>query len=909
MINFNELDRATYETLRQTFIELLEAKRVSVYDDGIGIPTIGIGYNVRDSLVAESVISSMGVGVTNPEHAFDFGGNPVASAIESNYVDQLRAACANNELSVAQLTDVLNQIMANRHSDAGLDAIYGVGANNERKQTFTYTGVNDPVMLDPFNVGVRRYEDRVNGWAAAGVIPDSYERLAFLSMAYRGDVNTGVAPSMRRAFDNGNRAELWYEIRYNTVGSRTAENIQRGVAKRKYIESEMIGLFSTNLPLMESEAIDALKMYSRHRNHILDYDADERRGGSARDLANEDEDFTPFLMGGSISDIHGELNPAINWIKKYGYDELKGDYLNLIQHLDGEFIFGDHTNGVIDDALGALSDSAHPLDKSDLIMGLTGNDYILSQKGNDVIFGGLGNDEILAGEGHDQLFGGEGNDTLTGGEGADKLSGGTGKDTYIFDGNFGRDIVIDGDGSGTIVINGITLNKFEQVEGTDIVYRDNKRNPQFEIIKINEGSTTSLLIIPLGALTNSGSVIVKNWSEGQLGLQLSSPAAEAPDMTGIITLNGNSSDNSISYANYMEANPNYKLAEYKGLLVNGNAGHDLIMGFLQGNDTLLGGDGDDVISGGFTTNIGGDQLLPLLENTGKDSIDGGKGDDFIVVSVQGSVAHGGDDNDALSAGYAMYTTTFNVAEFSGVHTGLTRDQVWSDIRGFMDFEIKSEYVNDVHNSSIRMGIFNDISSDYKEHVGATSGKKFILNAVNGTYSFTYNYGVADGVFAPTGFSQPLYHHFAPINPAPGHDLAEFANVKGANLYGDKGEDTLAGGIYSDYLSGGDDADVLMGDAGHDILDGGEGADKIFGDEGNDTILGGAGNDTLVGSYISLREGALDDDIIYGGDGDDVLEGGSAIIFICGDVSNSVQKIKNSYSHLMNDNFYTMKKVA
>jgi Ca2+-binding RTX toxin-like protein len=490
-------------------------------------------------------------------------------------------------------------------------------------------------------------------------------------------------------------------------------------------------------------------------------------------------------------------------------------------------------------------------------------------------------DTLKGGDGNDHLFGMSGDDVLDGGEEGDVLEGGEGKDTYNFDGNFGRDIVIDGDGDGTIVINGITLNKFEQVDGADIIYRDDKNNPQFEIIKINEGYTTSLLILPLGPRTNSGSVIVKNWSQGNLNLQLSTPEPEAPDMTGIITLNGNSSDNSISYANYMEDHPDYNLADYRGLSVDGKEGHDLIMGFLQGNDTLLGGDGDDVISGGFTTHIGGGQLYPLLENTGKDSIDGGKGDDFIVVSAQGSVAHGGDDNDALSAGYAMYTTTSNVAAFSDVHAGLTRDQVWSDIRGLLDFEIKSEYANDIHTSSIRMGIFNDISNDYREHVGASSGEKFILGLNNNAYSFTYNYGADNGSFSPIGFSQPLFHFFAPIKPADGHDLAEFANVKGANLYGDKGEDKLAGGIYSDYLSGGDDADVLMGRAGHDILDGGEGADQIFGDEGNDIILGGAGNDTLVGSYTSLREGALDDDIIYGGDGDDVLEGGIGNDFLDG----------------------------
>ncbi len=488
-------------------------------------------------------------------------------------------------------------------------------------------------------------------------------------------------------------------------------------------------------------------------------------------------------------------------------------------------------------------------------------------------------DTLKGGKGSDHLFGVTGDDILDGGEGADILEGGQGKDTYVFDGNFGRDIVIDGDGDGTIVINGITLNKFEQVEGTDVVYRDDKKNPQFEIIKINEGSTTSLLIMPLGPRTNSGSVIVKNWSDGNLGLQLSTPEAEAPDMTGIITRNGNSSDNSISYANYMQDRPDYNLGEYKGLSVNGNEGHDLIMGFLQGNDTLLGGDGNDVISGGFTTYIGGSQLLPLLEKTGKDFIDGGKGDDFIVVSAQGSVAHGGDDNDALTAGYAMYTTTYNVTG-NDSHGAITRDQVWSDIRGLLDFKIESEFTNNLHTYSHQPGVFNDISNVYKEHVGVTSGEKFVLGLADNSYNFTYNYGVNNGIIVPR-IDSPLFHFFAPIKPAAGHDLAEFANVKGANLYGDKGEDTLSGGIYSDYLSGGDDADTLIGGAGHDILDGGEGDDKIFGDEGNDIIIGGAGNDVLIGSYVSLRDGALDDDIIYGGDGDDYLEGGNGNDYLDG----------------------------
>lgn len=43
MINLHPLSQAKYEELRFELIKDLERKRTDVYDDGKGVPTIGIG--------------------------------------------------------------------------------------------------------------------------------------------------------------------------------------------------------------------------------------------------------------------------------------------------------------------------------------------------------------------------------------------------------------------------------------------------------------------------------------------------------------------------------------------------------------------------------------------------------------------------------------------------------------------------------------------------------------------------------------------------------------------------------------------------------------------------------------------------------------------------------------------------
>lgn len=66
------------------------------------------------------------------------------------------------------------------------------------------------------------------------------------------------------------------------------------------------------------------------------------------------------------------------------------------------------------------------------------------------------------------------------------------------------------------------------------------------------------------------------------------------------------------------------------------------------------------------------------------------------------------------------------------------------------------------------------------------------------------------------------------------------------LAGSNGNDTLFGGEGDDVLIGGDGTDVFEGGTGNDYIAGGKGNDTLFGQEGSDILTGGAGNDILRG---------------------------------------------------------------
>lgn len=78
-----------------------------------------------------------------------------------------------------------------------------------------------------------------------------------------------------------------------------------------------------------------------------------------------------------------------------------------------------------------------------ILMGISSETRTNGLDGNDTIIAGEGNDLVRGGAGHDQIYGGFHNDRIIGGTGNDLLTGGTGNDTFVFEPQFGTDVVTD----------------------------------------------------------------------------------------------------------------------------------------------------------------------------------------------------------------------------------------------------------------------------------------------------------------------------------------------------------------------------------------------------------------------------------------------------------------------------------
>lgn len=125
------------------------------------------------------------------------------------------------------------------------------------------------------------------------------------------------------------------------------------------------------------------------------------------------------------------------------------------------------------------------LDKNNSIgIGDRGNDRITGTSKTNEIYGLGGDDKLYGKVGNDKILGGSGSDELYGGTGNDMLYGGTGSDTYIFEGDFGKDnIYEENNGEGNII-------KFKDVN-FDEIQIDRLNDNDFRLtVKDKEGNLT-----------------------------------------------------------------------------------------------------------------------------------------------------------------------------------------------------------------------------------------------------------------------------------------------------------------------------------------------------------------------------------------------------------------------------------
>jgi Ca2+-binding RTX toxin-like protein len=219
---------------------------------------------------------------------------------------------------------------------------------------------------------------------------------------------------------------------------------------------------------------------------------------------------------------------------------------------------------------------------------------------NDTLFGRSGVDSILSGgPGSDLLQGSSGDDTLTGGPGNDTLNGGGGDDLATWN---------DGDGDDTFD-GGAGINDRALVNGSPTA------GDRFRI----------------------------DFIANRVALARSLPFAASMSITKTeqLAISGGGGSDIITGS--------VKLAGVIGLTLNGESGHDILIGG-GGADTLNGGEGNDTMTGG----------------AGRDTLDGGPGDDTLVWND-------GYGDDTLNGGGENDTARINGSEAAGDRWNIAPD--------------------------------------------------------------------------------------------------------------------------------------------------------------------------------------------------------------------------------------------
>ena len=372
--------------------------------------------------------------------------------------------------------------------------------------------------------------------------------------------------------------------------------------------------------------------------------------------------------------------------------------------------------------------------------------------GNDQLVGGNGVDYLYGEEGDDRITGNAGDDILEGGLGNDYLDGGIGNDTYIYKRGYGKDTISDSNGFNSIRIEGYNASDIK-------AYRTNWND-----ITITFGN-------------NKDSIVIEGF--------FTDPARRNFNLVfnGTYSVNATSSYSPLRTIYGTDGGDYIVAMDDSGVILNGEAGADSLIGG-NGNDRLNGGDDND----------------SLIGNGGNDILDGGLGNDFLG---------GGSGNDTYI--FNMGSGSDEIRDYEGINlislgTGLEKDKMKSVRTNWNDLTVSFEGTEDKF--TIR-GYFSDENS-----------RKFGVKFSDGS---TYAYNDS---------SNPLKDVYAGIYD----DWMNSWSDEGIKLRGDNGNDTLFGGA-------GDD--ILYGDTGNDTLHGGDGNDILTGGEGNDYLLGGTGDDVYV----------------------------------------------------------------
>lgn len=651
------------------------------------------------------------------------------------------------------------------------------------------------------------------------------------------------------------------------------------------------------------------RILGRAGNDFINGDAgnDEVDGGDGNDQLNGGLGMDSLRGGLGNDNLYGNEDR----------DLLEGgandDTLN--SGAGNDLVFGGSGNDSLDGGDG--DDALQGESGDDLLIGGAGLDSLSGGENNDTLRGGTNNDLLIGDSGNDQLFGGDGNDSLLGAEGSDLINGENGNDALH--GNAGQDTLNGGDqddkqfgGDGNDLLNGGNGNDFLNGEaGTDTVNGDADQDTIALDLRTSAGAITdvisggthkdSLFISPMipdynalsqgnytqANLTGNNKLRVTQTSDtkflveqfdpksnqllGSLGFQLT---ADSNTDLETLTIAGLDGDDSIEV---VDQGAKY----HRDIILDGGEGNDTLIGGAgrdvlrgqTGNDSLVGNANDDELHGGSDndTLVGNDGTDRLYGDDGDDSMNSGAGHDYQVGGVgndvidagnglTGDVIYGGNGTDTIKGGDGV--------DF--IDGGDGNDSIsGGSMSDFLDGSGGNDTIVGGKGTDILLGGEGDDLL-----TAGTSETEAVRSAVDWlAQELTIRSDMAalnDEILAVTAEVERLRSN--PEDKRTADDVAQLAQLAQQEVDLRALEDQLSEvkrelnrergaflvnelsklgitlnyqAILQDMVVGGSGNDTLTGGAFRDMLIGGDGDDQFRHSAGQDQVIGGEGLDTYL----------------------------------------------------------------
>lgn len=442
------------------------------------------------------------------------------------------------------------------------------------------------------------------------------------------------------------------------------------------------------------------------------------------------------------------------------------------------------------------------------------NDLLSGGVGNDWVDGGQGDDFLDGGAGNDTLIGGQNNDTLQGGPGSDRLEGQLGSDRLSDVGSAYDQFVFANAPSGTD-----TITNFDTLAGDVLVFAAGVSVVSVVSAQDFDGD---LMADDMAIVTNQGTIVILNQTADAVQVVDGARAGDTLTGTGgrdllvgnmvANTLNGGAGDDTLMggwgddpgsrtliggpgqdilngteltrvFASYTDAGTTQVVVNLETQIANSSVtGFDRMFSI----EDVQMGSGSDIVLGSAAANT-------LLGGNGDDWLSGGLGNDFISGSGGVDQLIGGDGDDTLSGGSGV--------DFFYGGGGLDEASFF-DIAGGCVANLATGFVN-------HAGVVDWVAQDV-ERFQFGSGADIVV-------------GWTQNLFVDLGGGADW---FADYNVAGTNDSIS-GNSGADTLQGLAGADTLIGGSDNDALYGGDGADRLDGGFGVDVMLGGAGADRFM----------------------------------------------------------------------------------